>query len=81
MDLHVAQERPWRRSSSARRAVSHSAEDFTFTVPVELASLPPEITYGTVFRGLLIRSRGARSVPRGTSGAGFASSEAPIVRR
>jgi len=50
---------------------SASAEDFTFTVPVELASLPAEINYGWAFCDLVIREPGRSALSAGNAGRGF----------
>ena len=47
------------------------AADFTFTVPVELASLPAEINYGWVNCELAIREPGRAARSAGNAGQGF----------
>ena len=48
------------------------AEDFTFTVPVELSNLPPEINAGTAFCELIIKETGRATMTAGNRGRGFA---------
>ena len=50
------------------------AEDFTFTVPVELASLPPDMDYGWVYCDLEIREPGSVARRVGNRGRGFSIS-------
>ncbi len=48
-----------------------TAEDFTFTVPVEITNLPPEINYGTAYCELIIREPGRGTRTAGNVGRGF----------
>lgn len=48
-----------------------TAEDFTFTVPVEIANLPPEINYGIANCELIIREPGRSARAAGNVGRGF----------
>lgn len=50
------------------------AEDFTFTVPVELAALPTEINYAYVSCDLIIREPGRSDRSGGNAGRGFSVS-------
>lgn len=48
------------------------AEDFTFTVPVDVSRLPPEINSGHASCDLMIRERGRADRTAGNRGRGFA---------